>query len=116
MKRAKSRSTISLARGLRSRQTDAERRLWNALRIMHSDGLKFRRQHPIGPYIVDFVNLDRKLVVEIDGSQHNESEAQEADTRRTKWLEAEGYWVLRFWDSDVLTNMDGVFATIRENL
>ena len=94
---------INLARGLRHWQTDAECIMWNRLRNHQMDGAKFRRQHPIGDYIVDFVSLDKKLVIEIDGGQHNEVENIEKDMQRTKWLEEEGYRVLRFWNNDVLS-------------
>ena len=67
----KSKEEIALARGLRKRQTDAERVLWNKLRNKQMEGVKFRRQQPIGSYIVDFVSLERKLIIEIDGGQHN---------------------------------------------
>ncbi len=107
---------IQLARVFRVRQTDAERTLWNELRNLQLDGIKFRRQHPIGNYIVDFVSLDKKLIIEIDGSQHDEEKAKEKDEQRTKWLEGEGYSVLRFWNNDVLANIEGVFALIQEAL
>ncbi|MDO8637157.1 MAG: endonuclease domain-containing protein, partial [Dehalococcoidia bacterium] len=73
-KRPVSPQKISLARGLRHWQTDAERIMWNRLRNLQMNGSKFRRQHPIGDYIVDFVSLDKKLIIEIDGGQHNEAE------------------------------------------
>ena len=107
---------ISFARALRRNQTDAERILWNQLRNLQLDGVKFRRQHPIGNYIVDFVSLDRKLIIELDGGQHNEEQVKEKDEQRTKWLESEGYKVLRFWDNDVLSNTEGVILLIQEAL
>jgi len=105
---------INLARGLRRQQTPAERVLWNRLR--NQVGNKFRRQHPIGDYIVDFVNLENKLIIEIDGGQHNQEQTREKDAQRTEWLEGEGYRILRFWNNDVLTNIEGVDLLIRKAL
>ena len=107
---------INLARGLRRQQTPAERVLWNRLRNLQLEGTKFRRQQPIGDYILDFVNLESKLVVEIDGGQHNHTQIREKDEQRTKWLESEGYRILRFWNNDVLTNTEGVCLLIQEAL
>jgi len=107
---------IAFARGLRQKQTDAERLLWGKLRNKQLEGAKFRRQQPIGPYIVDLASFERKLVVEIDGSQHSDKEVKERDKARTRWLEERGYQVLRFWDNEVLTNMEGVVERIREAL
>ncbi len=87
------------ARTLRSNPTDAERRLWQGLRGRQMDGFKFRRQMPLGPYIVDFVCLEARLVIEVDGGQHQGSQKDQA---RDAWLTAEGYRVLRFWDHEVL--------------
>src|SRR5581483_1370190 len=97
--------STSRARQLRKSMTDAERRLWSKLRGQQLAGLKFRRQAPIGPYIVDFVCLERKLVVEVDGGQHARDGT---DDRRTAWLEREGYRVIRFWNNDILRNTEGV--------
>lgn len=80
------------------------------------EGVKFRRQHPIGGYIVDFVSLYKKLIIEIDGGQHNEEQIKDKDEQRTRWLEGEGYRVLRFWNNDVLTNIEGVFMLVQEAL
>ena len=93
------------ARQLRRNMTDAERALWHALRGKQLGGHRFRRQHPIGPYVVDFVCLEAKLVIEIDGGQHNESQA---DSDRDAGLKAAGFRVLRFWNNDVLSNAAGV--------
>ncbi len=106
----------SIARALRRNQTDAERKLWARLRGLRLVGLRFRRQHAIGNYIVDFVCLEKRLVLEIDGSQHNETYTIRKDAERTRWLESEGYHVLRFWDNDVLMNIDGVLDKISEVL
>jgi very-short-patch-repair endonuclease len=79
------------------------------------EGVKFRRQQPIGPYIVDFVSFERKLVVEIDGGQHNDDVIRERDEVRTSLIKGKGYRLLRFWDNEVLTNIEGVLERIRES-
>ena len=89
--------------------TDAERKLWFAVRAGRLDG-KFRRQVPIGRYIVDFLCPAARLVVELDGGQHNEQQAYDAG--RTAFLQSQGYRVMRFWNNDVLTNFDGVVSLI----
>jgi very-short-patch-repair endonuclease len=104
----------TFARQLRSAPTDAEIRLWSRLRRKQLDGFRFRRQQRIGPYIVDFFCPDAKLIVEVDGGQHNADE--EKDEKRTRWLEARGYRVIRFWNNDVLSNTDGVVLTVLEEL
>jgi very-short-patch-repair endonuclease len=98
------------ARELRTNLTDAERRLWQKLKRRQVAGVKFRRQQPIGPYIVDFVCLERRVVVEVDGGQHSEQLRQ--DERRYQWLEAQGYRILRFWNNDVLANTEVVAQTV----
>ncbi|HJQ61386.1 MAG TPA: endonuclease domain-containing protein [Burkholderiales bacterium] len=90
--------------------TDAELRLWHLLRNRNLKGFKFRRQHPIGTYIADFVCLEQQLVIELDGSQH--AERTQYDSRRTEVLEAAGFRVIRFWDNDVLTHMESVMQSI----
>ena len=104
----------SRARTLRKSLTDVENKLWSQLRGRQVSGVKFRRQHPIGPFIVDFCCVERGLVVELDGSQHAERNA--ADERRTRLIERSGYRVLRFWDSEVLINLYGVLERISEAL
>src|SRR5262245_807382 len=94
------------ARKLRKNQTDTESRLWLQLRRRNLNGVKFRRQHPIGPFILDLCCVERKLVVELDGGQHVDRSA--ADEARTRKLERWGYRVLRFWDNEALSNLDGV--------
>jgi len=89
--------------------TDAERALWRVLRA-RGLGPKFRRQEPIGPYIVDFVALDERVVIELDGGQHAESRS---DPARDADLRAQGFTVLRFWNTEVLTNLEGVVSRIR---
>jgi very-short-patch-repair endonuclease len=108
------RQNISRARSLRVDQTDAERRLWSHLRNRAFFGFKFRRQFSIGPYIADFVCAEQKLVIELDGGQHDEK--AEADGRRTRFLEAEGYRVIRFWNNDMLANSEGVLEMILKAL
>ena len=95
---------------LRTNQTDAESRLWYHLRDRRFQGWKFRRQHILQGYIVDFVCLERKLVIELDGGQHAEQEAY--DNRRTRVLEKDGFKVIRFWNNEVLTNTEGVLEMI----
>src|SRR5215510_363315 len=91
-----------------------ERVLWHHLRLRQFAGYKFRRRRPIGPYIVDFVCLEKKLVVEVDGGQHSKQKA--SDDRRDSWLRSEGLTVLRFWDHEVLTQLDDVKQVIWDEL
>ncbi|HZP93291.1 MAG TPA: DUF559 domain-containing protein [Burkholderiales bacterium] len=99
-------------RSLRRNQTDAEKLLWFRLRNRQIGGAKFRRQHPIGPYIVDLVCVEAGLVVEIDGGQHA-TEVQ-ADSLRTSYLEEHGFRVVRFWNNDVFAQTDALLERIRE--
>jgi very-short-patch-repair endonuclease len=103
-----------LARKLRRQETDAERKLWCRIRDRQFLGLKFRRQVPVCGYVGDFLCHEAKLIVELDGGQH--SERGEEDARRTKTLNEAGFLVLRFWNNDVLANMDGVLTAIAEEL
>jgi very-short-patch-repair endonuclease len=112
----RAKNLTTLARKLRRRQTEAERSLWMGLRNRQLKGVKFRRQQPIGPYVVDFVSIEKRLIVEVDGGQHNEEGIKGKDEERTLWLKGQGYQVLRFWNNEVLTNMEGVLEKIRENL
>lgn len=96
--------------------TDAERRLWWRLRELKFTGGHFRRQATIGAYFADFACHEAKLVVEVDGSGHMESNVAAHDAARTQFLESQGYSVLRFWNTDVLTNTDGVMTIIAEIL
>jgi len=93
---------ITRARELRKNMTDAERKLWYFLRNRRLAGLKFRRQVPIGPYIVDF----------IDGGEHNIPDQRRYDSQRAAWLEAQGFRILRFWNNEVLFNIESVLAVI----
>jgi very-short-patch-repair endonuclease len=104
------------ARRLRANTTDAEMKLWRYLKRMEINGSHFRRQVPVGPYVADFACLASRLVVEPDGSQHGESANPAKDDRRTLWLESEGYRVLRFWNNDIVENLDGVLDTIHAAL
>ncbi|MGB0129881.1 MAG: endonuclease domain-containing protein [Rhodocyclaceae bacterium] len=100
----------SFARKLRAASTDPERLLWSRLRGHRLAGLKFRRQQPFGPYVVDFVCMEKRLVVEADGGQH--AEAEGIDARRDAWLREQGFLVLRFWNNEVMENLEGVLETI----
>ena len=100
------------ARTLRKSMSDAERRLWHALRGKQLDGARFRRQHPISRYVVDFVCLERRLVVEVDGGQHTDDAHAAHDARRDHWLAAEGYRVVRVPTTEVYGNIAGVLDTI----
>jgi len=97
------------ARGLRQNRTDAEPDLWQRLRRKQLDGLRFRRQVPLGPYIVDFLCAKQRLIIEVDGGQHA---GANVDRTRTAWLEGRGFRILRFWNNDVLRNLDGVIEGI----
>ncbi len=103
-----------LARTLRKRTTEAEKLLWQRLRSRQLESFKFRRQQPVGQYIVDFVSFERRLVIELDGGQHAIS--KEKDKKRDRWLSQEEYVVLRFWDNEVFENLEGVLETIRRRL
>jgi very-short-patch-repair endonuclease len=94
--------------------TDAERKLWYALRYKTLPGLRFRRQMPVGNYIVDFCCLKSKLIIEVDGGQH--AARQQYDLARTRFLESRGFRVLRLWDNEVLNNLDGAVEFIIEAL
>jgi very-short-patch-repair endonuclease len=100
-----------IARKLRDNPTKAEVVLWNALKTKQIEGVKFRRQQPIESFIVDLVSFEKRIVIEIDGGQHNEDSLP--DVWRDKILAANGFRVLRFWNNEVLTNLDGVLEVIR---
>ena len=104
------------ARELRNNMTKQERILWNCLRKRAIFGLKFRRQYPVENYIVDFVCNEKKLIIEVDGGQHNDKKQVEYDKKRTEFLEGKGYRVLRFWNCDIDNNIEGVYQTILKNL
>jgi len=101
------------ARNLRKQSTEAEKLLWKNLRAKQLEGFKFKRQQPIGNYIVDFVCFEKGLVIELDGGQH--AVEKEKDITRDHWLNTEGFKVLRFWNTDVLMNTAGVLEIIRQH-
>ena len=104
---------INFAKNLRKNTTNTEKYLWKCLRGNQLEGFKFRRQQQIWKYIVDFVNLERKIIIELDGGQHLENKK---DKLRDKWLEEQGYEMLRFWDNEVFNNIEGILEFIREKL
>ncbi|MFK2903700.1 endonuclease domain-containing protein [Dyella ginsengisoli] len=99
----------TFAKVLRKNMTDAERLLWRHLRAHRLCDQKFRRQQPIGPYVVDFVHFGARLVVEADGGQHNGSSN---DAERDAWLQGQGFTVLRFWNHDILQNIEAVLEVV----
>jgi very-short-patch-repair endonuclease len=100
------------ARKLRGNLTDVERKLWNSLRRDQLLGLNFRRQHPIGPYVLDFYCPAIRLAVELDGGQHTYESNRLSDDRRSRWLAENGIKVIRFWNNDVTQNLDAVLGEI----
>ena len=111
------RNQVQRARRLRRASTKAEKLLWQKLRARQLGGVKFRRQTRIGPYIVNFVSFEHKLVVEIDGGQHNALEGRQYALKRTAWLEGQGpFRVLRFWNNQVLANLEGVLERTLQEL
>lgn len=103
-------SRKEFAKKLRQNMTDAETRLWYHLRAGRLAQIKFRRQVPIGPYVADFCSFEHKLIVEVDGGQHDEN--RKLDQRRTRLLEKDGFRVVRFWNTDVFSNIEGVLFEI----
>jgi very-short-patch-repair endonuclease len=103
-----------IARRLRKNPTAAELVLWKRLRLRQAEGNKFRRQHRLGSYVVDFICLEKKLIVEVDGGHH--ADTVKTDLERTKWLESRGYKVLRFWNNDVLKDIDAICKVVFEAL
>ena len=114
VKKKPSEGAYRRARILRREMTEAEKLLWRMLRLRQTEGYRFRRQVPIGRFIADFVCHAARLIIEIDGGQHELSSEEEAS--RTRFLESEGYRVLRFWNNEVLGNPEGVRSVIAENL
>lgn len=110
--RVVSEKALLRARSLRSNMTDAELHLWTRLRAHRLDDLSFRRQVPIGSYVVDFVCLSERLVIEVDGGQHGAAR----DEARDAWLKKQGFAILRFWNNDVLSNAEGVLEKILESV
>lgn len=106
-------SASTIAKRLRKRQAEAEKRLWRHLKAKQLEGIKFRRQEPIGEYIVDFVSFDKKLVIELDGGQHADDIR---DAGRDVWLCSQGFRLLRLWNNEVFENFEGVLEEIRRNV
>lgn len=102
------------ARNLRKNATIQEKRLWNILKNRQFHNLRFKRQVPIGHYIVDFVCPEIKLIIELDGAQHNEENGIEYDANRTEYLKSKGYNVIRFWNNEVYQNIEGVIKEIEK--
>jgi len=100
------------ARSLRKNQADAERVFWRAVRMRQLDGHKFRRQQPIGDYIVDFICLEQKLIIELDGEQHAMQPQKDHDEKRDAWLESRGYRVVRYWNHEIYKNLHGVLTEV----
>jgi len=107
---------IKNCRELRKNQTDVETRLWHRLRNKQMGGFRFRRQHLLGPYIIDFYCHEARLAIELDGGQHGEAEKGLYDRERTRFLEVRGIRVLRFWNNEVFHGLEGVLETIRLSL
>lgn len=107
---------VARARSLRENSSDAERKLWSRLRDRQLLGHKFVRQLTVGPFIADFACRERDLIVELDGGQHGKADGVLADAARTEVLSQHGYRVIRFWNNDVLTNLDGVLQVIADRL
>ncbi len=107
---------VPRARKLRRAMTDAERKLWWHLRHLQNPSAHFRRQATIGPYFADFACHTHQLVIEVDGGQHGEDQHITADARRSEFLTARGYRVLRFWNNEVFNQIDGVMTTIQQAL
>jgi len=105
----RSRASIGRARYLRQQMTDAKQKLWRSLRRRQINGWRFRRQAPVGPYISDFLCFNPLLIIEVDGGQHAQSSS---DVRRTAFLNQKGFHVLRFWNHDVLQQLEGVLLEI----
>ncbi|MEX2092090.1 MAG: endonuclease domain-containing protein [Pirellulales bacterium] len=109
-------STLSFARNLRQQSTDAEQLLWRLLRNRRLTGHKFRRQHPIPPYVLDFYCDSKKLAIELDGGQHNTEEGRAHDEIRNSFLATKGITLLRFWNDVVLTETEAVLEAIHNAL
>ena len=103
-------SLTGLAKSLRKRSTEAEKIVWQKIRAGQLNGFKFKRQQPIGPYIVDYVCFEKNLIIEIDGGQH--AVEKDKDIKRDTWLQSEGFVVTRFWNNEIFENLEGVLETI----
>ena len=107
---------VQRARALRQSSTDVEQLLWRHLRARQLDGAKFRRQHPVGAYVLDFACVEHGLAIELDGGQHAEPHQLQHDSQRTAWLQQQGWRVLRFWNHDVLQQTSEVLAQVLQAL
>ena len=107
---------VQRARALRHQATDAEQYLWRHLRASQLQGHKFRRQHPVGPYFADFACIASRLIVELDGGQHASGDGMARDAARSRFLQSQGWQVLRFWNHQVLTELPGVLQVIVQTL
>ena len=107
---------LAAARALRGEMTDAEQLLWQCLRRKQLGGSRFRRQHPFRRFVLDFYCCEARLAVELDGGQHNEVDVRAQDNERTEWLATQGIMVLRFWNSEIFENPEGVLQRIHETL
>jgi very-short-patch-repair endonuclease len=105
---------IEKSRQLRNNMTPQQRKLWYIIRNRQFYGYRFRRQFPLGQYIVDFICREKKIIIEIDGGQHNEIQNIQYDNKRTEYLISEGYKVLRFWNNDIDKNIGGVYEKLKE--
>ena len=115
-KPATNKETLKRCKTLRKNSTPQEIILWSRLRAKRFKGLKFKRQYPIGKYIADFLCLEIKLIIELDGFQHKEENQERYDKERTKFLESRGFRILRFWNDEINNNLEGVFLKIEELL
>lgn len=104
---------IEKSRELRKNMTPQERKLWSIIRNRQFFNYRFRRQFPVGQYIVDFICRERKIIIEVDGGEHNEQQNIKKDNNRTKYLESEGYQVIRFWNNEIDNNIDGVYEKLK---
>lgn len=105
--------STATARRLRRNETEAEKKLWQGLRVRQFLGLKFRRQSPVAGFVADFLCEERRVIVEADGGQHVENQA---DLERTARLRAAGYEVIRYWNNDIMANLEGVLEDLRERM
>jgi len=103
-----------IARRLRKQSTNVAKLLWQRLKGRQLEGYKFRRQQPVGSYIVDFINFEKRIIIELDGGQH--AIEKDMDKKRDNWLKVEGYKVLRFWNNEIFENIEGVLEVIRKKL
>jgi very-short-patch-repair endonuclease len=115
-KLATKKETLKRCKELRKNSTPQEIIFWSRVRAKRFRGLKFRRQHHIGKYIVDFVCLDKKIIIELDGWQHKEENKERYDKTRAEFLERQGFRIVRFWNNEINDNLDGVFLKIEELL